>query len=224
MEAEEAEVKSQAAATKEIADDARADLDKALPALNAAVNALSALNKNDITEIKSFAKPPALVQMTMEAVCILNQQKPDWDTAKKMLGDSNFMKSLMEFDKDNIPEAVIKKLKKYTEHADSTRRSWQSSPTPRKACACGAVPWMCTMKLPRWAAAPADSTPCPGPALCLLSLHPAAARPWFSLSLSLSLCLSLSAEPLQTTDKKTNEFPAAPSPCAPPPPPPPLPP
>uniref|UniRef100_A0A7S1X1Q2 Dynein heavy chain ATP-binding dynein motor region domain-containing protein n=1 Tax=Tetraselmis chuii TaxID=63592 RepID=A0A7S1X1Q2_9CHLO len=120
VEAEEAEVKSQAAATKEIADDARRDLDKAMPALNAAVNALSALNKNDIVEIKSFAKPPPLVQMTMEAVCILKQEKADWDTAKKMLGDSNFMRSLMEFDKDNIPDSVVKKLKKYTDDPQFT--------------------------------------------------------------------------------------------------------
>ena len=118
VQMEEAEVKSQAAVTQEIAEDARKDLDKALPALNAAVNALSALNKNDITEIKSFAKPPSLVQMTMEAVCILNGQKPDWDSAKKMLGDSNFMKALVEFDKDNIPDSVIKKLKKYIDNAD----------------------------------------------------------------------------------------------------------
>lgn len=33
--------------------------------------------------------------------------------AKRVLGDTNFMKSLEEFDKDNIPEPVIKKLKKY---------------------------------------------------------------------------------------------------------------
>ncbi len=62
-----------------------------------------ALNKNDIVEIKSFSKPPPLVQMTMEAVCILKGEKPDWDTAKKVLSDTNFMKSLEEFDKDNIP-------------------------------------------------------------------------------------------------------------------------
>ena len=50
-------------------------------------------------EIKSFPKPPPLVQMTMEAVCILKGEKPDWDTAKKMLGESSFMTSLQEFDK-----------------------------------------------------------------------------------------------------------------------------
>ena len=81
---DEAQVKVQAAETKIIADDAQADLDKAMPALNAAVNALNSLNKNDITEIKSFAKPPPLVQTTMEAVCVLLQEKPDWDTAKKV--------------------------------------------------------------------------------------------------------------------------------------------
>lgn len=31
-------------------------------------------------QIKSFTKPPDLVQTTMEAVCILKREKPDWDT------------------------------------------------------------------------------------------------------------------------------------------------
>lgn len=44
-----------------------------LPALEAAEKALAALNKNDIIEIKTFTKPPALVQMTMEGVCMLLQ-------------------------------------------------------------------------------------------------------------------------------------------------------
>jgi dynein heavy chain len=33
--------------------------------------------------------------------------------AKRVLGDVNFMRSLEEFDKDNIPDAVIKKLRRY---------------------------------------------------------------------------------------------------------------
>jgi dynein heavy chain, axonemal len=113
--AEEKDVKVMQTETQAIADDARADLAEALPALNAAVDSLKALNKNDITEIKSFPKPPPLVQMTMEAVCILKGEKPDWDTAKKLLSDTNFLKSLEEFDKDNIPDAAIKKLKKYVD-------------------------------------------------------------------------------------------------------------
>lgn len=81
---EEAQVKVQAESTQLIKDDAQRDLNAALPALNAALAALNSLNKNDITEIKSFSKPPLLVLTTMEAVCILFGQKPDWDTAKKV--------------------------------------------------------------------------------------------------------------------------------------------
>ena len=35
------------------------DLDRALPALEAAQNALKELNKNHITEVRSMAKPPS---------------------------------------------------------------------------------------------------------------------------------------------------------------------
>ena len=60
-----------AAETQAIADDAQADLDLALPAMEAATKALEALNKNDINELKVFNKPPPLVRTVMEAVCLL---------------------------------------------------------------------------------------------------------------------------------------------------------
>lgn len=63
---EESEVKSKAAQTQALADEAKVDLDQALPALNAAVDSLNSLNKGDIVEIKSMQKPPPLVLMTME--------------------------------------------------------------------------------------------------------------------------------------------------------------
>lgn len=33
-----------------------------------------------------------------------------------MLGDATFLKKLSEYDKDNIPEAILKKLKKYMDN------------------------------------------------------------------------------------------------------------
>jgi dynein heavy chain len=42
-------------------------------------------------------------------------EQPTWEAAKKLLGDTNFMRSLEEFDKDNIPDAVVRKLRRYTE-------------------------------------------------------------------------------------------------------------
>ncbi|KAG1679671.1 hypothetical protein FOA52_006190 [Chlamydomonas sp. UWO 241] len=105
---EEKDVKAMQGEIQVVADDAKADLEEAMPALNSAMDSLKALNKSDIVEIKSFAKPPPLVQMTMEAVCVLKGEPATWDSAKKVLNDSGFMKSLEEFDKDNISDKTIK--------------------------------------------------------------------------------------------------------------------
>jgi dynein heavy chain len=110
---DEAEVGAQAAEVSAVAADAQKDLDLAMPALNNAVHALDALDKKDIQEIKSFTTPPDAVQMTMEAVCVLLEEKVDWATAKKVLQRSTFLADLKEFDKDNIPEPVLKKVAKY---------------------------------------------------------------------------------------------------------------
>ena len=72
---DEAVAKVKAEETKAIADDAQRDLDEALPALEAAVKALDSLDKADIAELRVFSKPPELVQVVMEAVCILMGQK-----------------------------------------------------------------------------------------------------------------------------------------------------
>ena len=42
----------------------------------------------------------------MSAVCVLFQRKPDWPTAKQMLGDPNFLKKLLQFDKNSVPDKV----------------------------------------------------------------------------------------------------------------------
>lgn len=51
-----------------------------------------------------FTKPPELVETVMEAVCILNNRKTDWASAKQLLGDPQFLRKLYEYDKDNIPD------------------------------------------------------------------------------------------------------------------------
>ena len=62
-----------------------ADLDEALPAYHKAIKSLDALDKKDITEIKSFSKPPPLVETVLSAVCLLMGKKETWDEAKKVL-------------------------------------------------------------------------------------------------------------------------------------------
>ena len=103
-EAEAVGVKSQKVSA--MAADAQADLDKALPAFESAVQSLKSLSKSDLTEVRGYAKPPALVQKVMEAVCVMLERKKDWDSAKKVLGDPQLMEKLVEYDKDHIPPKV----------------------------------------------------------------------------------------------------------------------
>jgi dynein heavy chain len=117
---EEKVVKQQAAQTEAIAREAQKDLDEALPALEAAYKALDSLEKKDVAEMKAFAKPPELVVLVMEAVCILFKAKPDWDSSKKLLGDPQFLKRIQEFDKESLNDAIAKKLKKYIENPSFT--------------------------------------------------------------------------------------------------------
>ncbi|KAI8801429.1 dynein heavy chain and region D6 of dynein motor-domain-containing protein [Cladochytrium replicatum] len=113
---EEAIVREKATQTEAIAEEAQKDLDEALPALQAAYKALDSLEKKDIAELKVFTKPPELVLMVLEAICIFFKVKPDWENSKKLLSDPQLMRKMAEYDKDNIPEVITKKLKKYIDN------------------------------------------------------------------------------------------------------------
>lgn len=63
------------------------------------LQALDALDKNDIAEIRVFSKPPELVATVMESICLLFNVRPDWASAKSLLGDPGLMKKMIEYDK-----------------------------------------------------------------------------------------------------------------------------
>ena len=48
------------------------------------------------------------------------KKPPTWDEAKKNLGDPSFMTKLLEFDKDKLDDAVLKKVTKFTQMPDFT--------------------------------------------------------------------------------------------------------
>eukprot|EP00392_Amoebophrya_sp_AT5.2_P006221 g6231.t1 len=131
-QAEAAEL--QAAEAKEIKDDAQKDLDEALPALDAAVKCLQSLKLSHLQEVKALGSPPAGVKLTMEAMCIMFEIKPKmvadpsgapgkkvadyWDVSKgTLLADpKKLLVDLFDFDKDNIPEKVIKGIQAYIDN------------------------------------------------------------------------------------------------------------
>ncbi|XP_006734337.1 dynein heavy chain 17, axonemal [Leptonychotes weddellii] len=96
------------------------DLAKAEPALLAAQEALDTLNKNNLTELKSFGSPPDAVVNVTAAVMILTApggkipKDKSWKAAKIMMGKvDTFLDSLKKFDKEHIPEACLKAFKPY---------------------------------------------------------------------------------------------------------------
>jgi dynein heavy chain len=49
---------------------------------------------------------------------VLKQAEPTWAEAKRQLNDTNFINSLKEFDRDHIPDKVLRKINKYTSDPD----------------------------------------------------------------------------------------------------------
>ena len=98
------------------AEDALAE---ALPALEAARLALDDLDKNDVTEIRSFAKPPKAVQVVCECIVVLKGIKEvSWKSAKGMMTEANFLRSLKEMDVDNITMKQTQTCKGFLKEMD----------------------------------------------------------------------------------------------------------
>ncbi|XP_076804480.1 dynein axonemal heavy chain 3-like isoform X3 [Clavelina lepadiformis] len=124
VEADEAVAAAAAEAAQNIKQECEEKLAVAMPAMNAAIAALNTLRQQDIALVKTMSSPPTGVKLTMEAICILKGLKPErktdgsgravddyWPAAKKMLGDLKFLDSLRDYDKDNIPIHVMKKIR-----------------------------------------------------------------------------------------------------------------
>ncbi|RYG57585.1 hypothetical protein EON66_00045 [archaeon] len=130
---EEATCAEQAAAAQLIKTDCETQLADAIPVLEAAVKALSALSRSDIVEVKSLRKPPEGVKLAMEAVCILFKLPPKkvaapsgkgkvddyWEVAQKeLLNDPHLVDRLKSYDADHIPPDVVEKAQPYIERED----------------------------------------------------------------------------------------------------------
>ena len=138
VEAQAAAAEKKEIECKTIAEDAQRDLDEALPALDAAVKCLKELKKSDIDEVKNMGKnAPNGVKLTAEALCIMFKVKPvkikDPEGGTKKVNEyfsqaklhlfkdaKKFLQTLMDFDKDNIPDDVIHKIEPYIVRPDFT--------------------------------------------------------------------------------------------------------
>ncbi|XP_052128831.1 dynein axonemal heavy chain 1-like [Frankliniella occidentalis] len=130
-EREEKTASEKSAVCAAIAQDAEDDLAEAMPALLEAEKSLKALNKNDISEVRALKKPPAGVVLVIEAICIAMGVAPNrvpgekigekvndfWTPGTALLvNPDHFLNSLVTYDKENMTEDIVKKLKPYIEN------------------------------------------------------------------------------------------------------------
>ncbi|KAH3764595.1 cytoplasmic dynein heavy chain [Pelomyxa schiedti] len=91
---------------------AHADLDKAEPALISAKTAVKQIKRKDLEEVKAMGNPPALVRMTLECVVLVIQgKKVDWATIRRIITDTNFIPTVVNFDAKKISENIRRLVK-----------------------------------------------------------------------------------------------------------------
>nr|XP_049704637.1 dynein beta chain, ciliary-like [Helicoverpa armigera] len=121
------------------------DLAKAEPALIAAQEALNTLNKNNLTELKSFGSPPDAVVNVCAAVLVLFAKKGklpkdrSWKGCKLMMAKvDQFLNDLVYYDKENIHPDVVKAVQPYIKNPEFNAEFIMS----KSAAAAGLCAWV----------------------------------------------------------------------------------
>jgi dynein heavy chain, axonemal len=108
-------------------EEAEAGLAAAMPALEEAAAALDALNKDDITELKGFTNPNPLVKDVCECVGIMKKETDfSWNGLKAMMGKSDFLFSLKNFNKDGLTQKIMGNVKKFFKNAEFNQERLKS--------------------------------------------------------------------------------------------------
>lgn len=111
---EEAEKMNVAVEKQQVEIDARKaeaqkELDAAEPALHSAQQSVKGIKKKDLDEVRNLQRPPDKVKFTLEMLAImLGEKKLDWPDIRKMLTNSQFIPSIIEFDVDKLSARKIK--------------------------------------------------------------------------------------------------------------------
>ena len=95
----------------------RADsaLMKALPAVEAAAEALNNIRREDLQELKAFNNPPVHVKIVCQMCTVLRPTDEklceSWTGSKKMLGNARLLDLLKDYPKDKMTEKMYRTCK-----------------------------------------------------------------------------------------------------------------
>lgn len=91
------------------------DLGKAEPALLEAQESVNSIQTSHLNEIKAMGKPPDKVRVAVEAVCVLIYglgAKPTWKDCRSYITKTDFIPTILNFNKDDVTEKTKKYIKK----------------------------------------------------------------------------------------------------------------
>jgi len=85
------------------------DLNHARPALEEAQSSVRNIKKADLDQVARFPNPPAAVKLALEPVILMLGEKiSSWEDMKRILRRSDFIKSVIQYDVDQLPEKLRK--------------------------------------------------------------------------------------------------------------------
>ena len=140
---DEAEATQQEAEAATLKGEAEAELSKATPLLEEAARVLQELKKDDFYILASVKKPTSAVVLGMEVSCHMMGLKPKKAAQNKVDGDTGgyfetartqllsnpgqFMKSMQDYDKENISEGTVKRVNAIIQSEDFTMEKVKSA-------------------------------------------------------------------------------------------------
>lgn len=92
--------------------------DRSKESLLAAVAAIDSLTKLDVAEIKTMVKPPAAVEVVLEAVmCLLVGKPMTWNETRKLLGGGEaFLVMLRDFKLEDVTDVRLRLVEPYVDN------------------------------------------------------------------------------------------------------------
>jgi len=129
---EEAIVQIEVNKANKLKNECEGELAKAIPALQAAESALNVIEKKDIDFLKQMRNPVNPIKQTMHAVCLILYPNPtekrkeelrtvvDWWAASiKLLGNTQLLNMMKNYDKENMEEKIVVSLRNYFEDPEA---------------------------------------------------------------------------------------------------------
>ncbi|KAM7419727.1 hypothetical protein PAMA_016693 [Pampus argenteus] len=80
------------------------------PVFQSGLKILKCLNPCDLEEVRHYRDPPDGVVKIMDAICLLFNHPPGWESAKQLLGQSNFFQELEFFDRYRLTNDQLQQL------------------------------------------------------------------------------------------------------------------